>query len=120
MAHVNKREIIIAVFSLFIGLMSMNFYLADNYKKDLKANKEITLGIIDNSITAFEVSDALVNNCSDAYSEVVACFSNYKRCDLNSSQAKLEQLNDEKTMIQARLKTLIEAMDLIIAKKKTI
>ncbi len=114
----NKREIIIALIFFILGLGAMYVYSANSYKDKLAANKQITLEIIDNSIAALEASDALVNNSSNAYTEVAICFSNYRSCDLNKSQAKLDKLNAEKEKIQTRLKNLTEDMDVIIAKKK--
>lgn len=116
----NKREMIIAVAFFALGLVVMYFYATNSYKDKLTANKQITLDIIDNCTSSLQTSDALVNNCSDAYSEVATCFSNYKSCDLNKSQVKLDQLNEEKKKIQARLRGLTEEMDYIIAKKKAL
>lgn len=116
----NKREIIVAVVFFILGLVVMYFYSANSYKDKIAANKQITLDIIDNSIASLEASDALVNNSSNAYTEVATCFSDYKSCDLNKSQARLDQLDEEKKRIQAKLRDLTEEMDSIIAKKKTL
>lgn len=116
----NKREIIVAVAFFVLGLVVMYFYSANSYKDKLAANKQITLDIIDNSTASLEASDALVNNSSNAYTEVATCFSDYKSCDLYKSQARLDQLNSEKRIIQAKLKSLTEEMDSIIAKKKSL
>lgn len=116
----NKREIIIAVAFFSLGLVTMYFYSSSSYKTKLAANKQITLEIIDNCTSSLQANDDLVNNCSDAYSEVATCFSNYKSCDLNKSQARLDQLNNEKKIIQGKLNRLTEEMDLIIAKKKSL
>lgn len=115
----NRREIIIAVAFFVLGLVAMYSYSTNSYKAKLAANKQITLDIIDNCTSSLQANNALVNNCSDAYAEVATCFSNYKSCDLNKSQVRLDQLNNEKKQIQARLRSLTEEMDSIIAKKRS-
>ena len=113
----NKRDIFVAVVFFMLGLVVMYFYATNSYKGKLAANKRVTLDIIDNCTSSLQANDELVNNCSDAYSEVASCFSNYKSCDLNKSQARLDHLDEEKKTLQARLKSLTEEMDSIIEKK---
>lgn len=120
MVHVNSKQIIIALVFFMVGLAVMYFYSSNSYKAKLVANKEITLSIIDNSIAAFETTDALVSNCSDAYLEVATCFSDFNSCNLNRSAKRLSELELEKEQIQVKLKEVIEEMDLIIAKKQSL
>ena len=115
-----KREIVIATSFFLIGLISAYlFFLYTNGKK-LESNRLITIDIIDNCTSILEVNDALINNCSDAYSEVTNCFADLNSCDMDKSAKRLEELDTRKKTIQTRLEDATKEMDFIIRKKKSL
>lgn len=115
-----KREIIIATSFFLIGLISTCLLFLSMNRKKFETNRLITLDIIDNCINIFEINDALINNCSEAYSEVANCFSDLNSCDVSMSAQKLEKLDARKRAIQTRLENTTKEIDFIIAKKKSL
>lgn len=110
-----RRDVIVATVFFLAGVVLTFFISSAAYNAEVETNRSLTLDIIDNCIGSIEAGDALVNNCSDAYSEVAQCFSNLENCDMEESEKRLAELNAEKSLIQEKLKTLTEEMDSIIA-----
>lgn len=108
--HFTKREIIIAIIALLVGV-GLGFYTNSN---EVKASKEMTNRVIDNCVQSLVATNVLVNSCGKAYKEATTCFFNLDSCDLQESGMKLEALNKEKERAEEEIRRLTEDMDSII------
>ncbi|OGK19859.1 hypothetical protein A3C23_04100 [Candidatus Roizmanbacteria bacterium RIFCSPHIGHO2_02_FULL_37_13b] len=64
--------------------------------------------VMSNCVANIEVSNKLTTNCSSAYIITKECMLHLDRCDLNTEQAKLKVLNDEKIELEAELQRLVK------------
>lgn len=112
--HITKREIIIAIVALLVGV-GIGFYMNSN---EVKANKQITKRVIDNCIQSMTAANTLINSCGGAYKEATTCFLNIDSCNLQESGRKLGALNKEKEQAEEEIRRLTKDMDSIIGEVK--
>lgn len=99
-----KREVIIALVFLLIGVLASYIYS----QNELKQYKRVGFKIMDNCIQTMKVADDLSKNCSQAYKIVGVCVSNLNVCDVVTEANKLDVLNRQKIEIENELWNLTE------------
>src|SRR5581483_9699111 len=110
-------------FNKFFILVILLLILSTFYfwKKSISyENKLHTLSkVTNNCLTGLDITQQLINNCSNAYLIMTSCVSNLNICNVNSAKERLQMLNSEKQKLQYQLNILTEEIGSLTSTSKS-
>ena len=97
----SRRNIALTILTFLAGSLTVYGFV----KKDLdnlETMRKTGQKIISNCSQALEINNRMINNCSDAYTEITTCLSDTKHCNLQQASHRLDILNAEKILLEQK------------------